>query len=108
MIAPHLTRYLLAALLLSKNSQKYGSFTMNNFVNLLQREVTNYSDCLIEFIKYTLIEYDFDLAQVKLKELRKELQKDYFLGDKTDSIINSAQTVFFETYCRIYSGVEIK
>lgn len=108
MICPHLIRYLAACLILSKNSQKYGSFNITSFVNLLQKDTCEYSDSLIQFIKLTLINYDFKNAQVLLKQIKNDLQYDFFLSPKVDAIVHNLQTILFEEYCKIYSFIEIR
>ena len=108
MICPHLIRYLAASLLLSKNSQKYGNFNLNSFLNLLQRETCEYSDSLTEFIRMVLINFDFKQAQSLIKEIRKDFQNDFFLSNKVEAIIHSAQTILFEEYCKIHNLIEIR
>lgn len=108
MICPHLIRYLAAALLLSKNSQKYGNFNLSSFTSLLQRETCEYSDSLTEFIRMVLINFDFKEAQGLIRKVREDLQNDFFLSQKVDIIVQSAQTILFEEYCKIHSLVEIR
>jgi translation initiation factor 3 subunit E len=108
MICPHLIRYLAASILLSKNSQKYGNFNLNSFLNLLQRETCEYSDSLIEFIKMVLLNFDFKKAQSLIKDIRNDFQHDFFLSYKVDAIVHCAQTVLFEEYCKIHNVVEIR
>lgn len=107
MICPHLLRYLAASLLLSKNLQKYGNFTLNTFLNILQRETCDYSDPLIEFMRMVLINFDFKKAQSLIKDIRSDFKHDYFLSHKVENIVHSAQTVLFEEYCKTHSVVEI-
>ena len=108
MICPHLIRYLAAALILSKNSQKYGAFNLNSFVNLLQRETCEYTDNLIEFIKSALINFDFKQAQSLIKQIKNDFQHDFFLSVRIDSLIHNLQTILFEEYCKIYNFIEIR
>ena len=108
MICPHLMRYLLVALVLSKNYQQYGSFNLNAFLNLLQKGVCDYDDNFIQFIKYTHIHFDFPEAQNRLRLFAKEIKHDYFLNHKVDAILQNSHVILFETYCRIYKTVSIK
>lgn len=108
MICPHLIRYLAAALILSKNSQKYGSFNLNSFVNLLQKETCEYTDNLIEFIRSALINFNFQHAQTLIKKIKNDFEHDFFLAAKADAIIHNLQTILFEEYCKIYRFIEIR
>jgi translation initiation factor 3 subunit E len=106
--APHLVRYLIGALLLWKNYPKFDINKVNNLLPNFKPEVCSYSDCLNRFIIALLQEFDFKKAQVIIKDFKKDLENDYFLGDRIKDIVNNAQKVFFEVYCKIYRKIEIK
>lgn len=106
--APHLVRYLLGALFLLKNFPKFDINKVNYLLPNFKPEVCNYSDSLNKFIIALLQDFDFKRAQTIIKEFRKNLEGDYFLGERIDDIVNNAQKVFFEVYCKIYRKIEIK
>jgi len=106
--APHLVRYLIGALLLLKNFPKFDINKVNNLLPNFKPEVCSYSDSLNKFIIALLQEFDFKKAQVIIKDFKKDLEGDYFLGDRIKDIVNNAQKVFFEVYCKIYRKIEIK
>ena len=106
--APHLIRYLLSAFFLMKNFPK---FDLNKLMNLLPNfkpDICNYSDSLNKFVLALLQDFDFKKAQALIKDFRKDLQGDYFLDSHIDEIINNAQKIFFEVYCKIHRKIEIK
>lgn len=101
-------RYLIAAIICSKNYQQYGQFNLKNLLNLISKDVCDYTDSFVEYIKLILIDFNFENAEKKLKQLSKDLKEDYFLSKKADYIIKNAQNLFFDIYCRIFDTVEIK
>jgi len=106
--APHLNRYLIGAFLLLKN---YPKFDLNRLINLLPNfnpDVCNYSDNLNAFTLALLSEFNFKKAQSLIKNFKKDLEGDYFLGQHIDDIVNNAQKVFFEVYCKIHRKIELK
>jgi len=105
--APHLIRYLGSALLLLKNNPKSKS-NLHNLVPVFNKDISEYSDSLTEFIKILFGDFDFKKAQQKIKDFQKEFTNDYFLTKRTDQIINNSQTMFFEAFCRVYRKVNIK
>jgi len=89
--------YLAAALLLSKNSQRFGPFNLTHLTNMLDRKVNSFNHSIFEFFRLLLIEYDFENAYSKLKEFVSELKDDFFLQSKIEQIERNAQNLFFET-----------
>lgn len=108
MTCPHLIRYLASSLLLLKNAGKFGSYNLSDLISLLQRETCDYSDSLIDFLKSTLIEFDFKGAKEHVKKIKNDLKYDFFVGKRANNILNGALNVLFEEYCKIHSTVEIK
>jgi translation initiation factor 3 subunit E len=106
--APHLVRYLIAALLLWKNFPKFDINRVNYLLPNFKTEVCTYTDSLNKFIVALLQEFDFKKSQVIIKDFKKDLEGDYFVGDRIKDIVNNAQKVFFEVYCKIYRKIEIK
>jgi translation initiation factor 3 subunit E len=52
-------------------------------------------------------EYDFDGTLACIKEIKIEAEKDILTSNKSSLIVNTLYTLLFETYCAIYSAVEI-
>jgi translation initiation factor 3 subunit E len=106
--APHLTRYLIGAILLLKN---YPKFDLNKLINLLPNfnpDVCHYSDNINLFTLALLQDFDFKKSQALIKGIKKDLEGDYFLGSRIEEVVNNAQKVFFEVYCKIYRKIELK
>lgn len=61
----------------------------------------------MEFIKELLIKFNFKNASEKLKDVEKELANDPFLCKLLPKIIDSSQTLFYETYCKIYETLKV-
>lgn len=102
-------RYLISALLLLKNNPKAkNSYNLNEIASYLPTISATYQEGLTNFIKEVLLDFDFQKAAASLKKVRKELESDYFLGKKVDQIVSNAQTLFFETYCKVYRKVDLK
>ena len=106
--APHLIRYLIATFFLLKNFPKFDLNKLTNIINNFKPEICNYSDSLTQFVLALLVDFDFKKAQTVIKDFKKDLEGDYFLHERIDDIINNAQKIFFEVYCRIHRKVEIK
>jgi len=106
--APHLIRYLVAAFLLLKNYPKFDLNKLTNLLPNLNPDVCNYTDGLNLFTLALLQDFNFKKAQTLIKGFKSDLEGDYFLGNRIDEIINNAQKVFFEVYCKIYRKIELK
>lgn len=106
--APHLLRYLVSSFLLLKPSAKFDLSKLIGLLPYIRPEVSNYSDCLTEFVLSLLEDFDFKKTQEILKRFKKELTGDYFLQKHIDTLVNNAQTIFFEVFCKIYRKIEIK
>jgi len=106
--APYLMRYIGVSFLLLKNSSMFELSKLTSLLPFFHSEVSKYSDCVTEFILALLEDFDFKKAQEILKRFKKELDGDYFLHKHLDAIINNAQTLFFEVFCKIYRKIEIK
>ncbi|EDK31260.1 eukaryotic translation initiation factor 3 subunit E (macronuclear) [Tetrahymena thermophila SB210] len=104
MVCSEVIRYHACALLLTRSNQ----YHLTQFLNSFQKGVFDYKDNLIEFLKLTLIDFQFNAAEQTLKQLSNELSKDYFLSNQKEQIITAAQHLFFKSYCKVFDIVEIK
>jgi translation initiation factor 3 subunit E len=112
--APHLLRYLTAAVLLCKRriSKKGASGSnaearrlMKNLINVMQD--CEYSDPIVEFVNCLCVKFDFEMAQTKLQECEKVLNSDFFLCKQTDLFMEEARVFVFENYCRIHNKIDL-
>jgi hypothetical protein len=114
--APHLLRYLVAAVLLCKrritkkaaagSSNAEARRLMKNLMYVIQ-DCSEYSDPIVEFVNCLCIKFDFDSAQVKLVECEKVLAADFFLCHQTALFMEEARIFVFENYCRIHNKIDL-
>lgn len=100
---PHILRYLTAAVITNKRRR----VMMKDMVKVIVQECYTYRDPITEFIEALYVNYDFDGAQVKLRECEKVLANDFFLVGCRDEFIENARLFIFETYCRIHQCIDI-
>lgn len=116
-LAPHLLRYLTAAVLLckrrvAKSSSKDGRSSGNDARKLLKDLVRtmqncNYTDPICEFVDCLVVKFDFEMAQKKLQECQLVLSTDFFLCQQTDLFMEEARVFVFENYCRIHNKIDL-
>lgn len=113
--APHLLRYLTAAVLLCKRRVTKKAATgsnaesrrlMKNLINVMGD--CEYSDPIVEFVNCLCVKFDFDSAQTKLTECESVLQSDFFLCKQTKLFMEEARAFVFENYCRIHNKIDLK
>ena len=115
--APHLLRYLTAAVLLckrrvAKSTSKDGRSSgeearklMKNLIRVMQN--CDYSDPIVEFVDCLCVKFDFEGAQEKLAECEKVLSTDFFLCKQTALFMEEARVFVFENYCRIHNKIDL-
>ena len=113
--APHLLRYLTAAVLLCKrrvNKKTTGGGSssearrlLKNLINVMQD--CEYTDPIVEFVNCLCVKFDFDSAQLKLAECNQVLTTDFFLCQQTDLFMEEARVFVFENYCRIHHKIDL-
>jgi len=113
--APHLLRYLTAAVLLCKRritkkaaagSNAEARRLMKNLINVMQD--CDYSDPIVEFVNCLCVKFDFESAQTKLQECEKVLSADFFLCKQTGLFMEEARVFVFENYCRIHNKIDLE
>lgn len=111
--APHLSRYLTAAVLLCKRrlTKKAGSSSsdarrvMKNLINVMQD--CEHTDPIVEFVNCLCVKFDFESAQIKLAECENVLAADFFLCQQTALFMEEARVFVFENYCRIHNKIDL-
>jgi len=116
--APHLLRYLTAAVLLCKRriNAKHGSLDSNkqsaearklmkDLVKVMQH--CEYTDPIVEFVDCLCVKFDFEGAQTKLAECELVLSTDFFLCKQTALFMEEARVFVFENYCRIHNKIDL-
>eukprot|EP00934_Nitzschia_sp_Nitz4_P006798 Nitzschia sp. Nitz4//scaffold212_size37733//24646//26299//NITZ4_007737-RA/size37733-snap-gene-0.78-mRNA-1//1//CDS//3329542034//6788//frame0 len=112
--APHLLRYLTAAVLLCKRRiSKKAAVSANPEARRLMKQLVNvmqdcdYSDPIVEFVNCLCVKFDFESAQTKLQECEQVLYSDFFLCQQTDLFMEEARVFVFENYCRIHNKIDL-
>lgn len=112
--APHLSRYLTAAVLLCKRrltkkaaagSNSDARRLMKNLINVMQD--CEHTDPIVEFVNCLCVKFDFESAQTKLAECEKVLASDFFLCQQTELFMEEARVFVFENYCRIHHKIDL-
>ena len=98
---------MCVAMILNKVIQKTRSFDLFKLTEVINRGIVNYRDVIVDFIKAVYIDFDFEKASEKLKQIRPELAKDYFLAPLADRIIENCQFLYYKVYCKVYESVQI-
>eukprot|EP01118_Nematostelium_gracile_P001417 TRINITY_DN11448_c0_g1_i1.p1 TRINITY_DN11448_c0_g1~~TRINITY_DN11448_c0_g1_i1.p1 ORF type:complete len:473 (-),score=119.10 TRINITY_DN11448_c0_g1_i1:23-1327(-) len=100
---PHILRYLTAAVITNKRRRN----VLKDLVKVIQQESYTYRDPITEFLEALYVNFDFEGAQLKLRECDKVLVNDYFLIGWRNEFIENARLFIFETYCRIHQCIDI-
>ena len=111
--APHLVRYLTAAVLLCKRrvTKKAAANSaearrlMKNLIGVMQD--CEYTDPIVEFVNCLCVKFDFESAQIKLAECERVLETDFFLCKQTALFMEEARVFVFENYCRIHNKIDL-
>lgn len=115
--APHLLRYLTAAVLLckrrvAKSTSRDGRSSgaearklMRDLVRLMNN--CEYTDPIVEFVECLCVKFDFEGAQEKLAECEYVLKTDFFLCKRSALFMEEARVFVFENYCRIHDKVDL-
>lgn len=113
--APHLLRYLTAAVLLCKrraakkagggNSGAEGRRLLRDLVKVMQQ--CEYSDPIVEFVEQLSVKFDFEAAQSQLARCETVLSSDFFLCRQTELFMEEARVFVFENYCRIHHKIDL-
>ena len=112
--APHLLRYLTAAVLLCKrraakkagsNSNAEGRRLLRDLIKVMHQ--CEYSDPIVEFVEQLSVKFDFEAAQSQLAMCETVLSSDFFLCRQTELFMEEARVFVFENYCRIHHKIDL-
>ncbi|EEC46882.1 predicted protein [Phaeodactylum tricornutum CCAP 1055/1] len=104
--APHLLRYLTAAVLLCKRRAVSPRRVLRSLIYVMQD--CDYVDPIVDFVDCLCVKFDFDKAQTKLAECERVLGTDFFLCQQTDLFMEEARVFVFENYCRIHNKIDLQ
>jgi len=66
-----------------------------------------YSDPMTQFLDSLFDQFDFDAAQLKLKECQQLVKNDFFLQKFADKFMHEARMLICEMYCTINRKVDL-
>ncbi|KAI8819001.1 eIF3 subunit 6 N terminal domain-containing protein [Fimicolochytrium jonesii] len=100
---PWILRYLATAAVVNKKRRN----VMKDLIRVIQQESNAYKDPITEFIEALYVNFDFDGAQIKLKECDDVIANDFFLVSLQEDFKENGRLFIFETYCRIHQHINI-
>ncbi|RKU43085.1 eukaryotic translation initiation factor 3 subunit E [Coniochaeta pulveracea] len=108
---PWILRYLVAAVITgrsrARNSNAYQK-QLKDIVRIVRQETYEYSDPVTEFVRALYIDFDFEEAQRQLAKAEEVLRSDFFLVSASDAFVDAARHLISESYCKIYTRIDIK
>ena len=68
--APHLFRYLIFMLILSKNKKKTAKYNLDNVTTTYENNLCEYEDAVVRFVKLLFLEFNFEKANEAINAIR--------------------------------------
>jgi translation initiation factor 3 subunit E len=108
---PWALRYLIAAVITGRNRGRNSSLQqkqMKDVVRYVRQEAYEYSDPITQFISALYIAHDFEAAREALRKAEEVCRNDFFLAGSADAFVDSARHLICESYCKIFSRMNIR
>ena len=102
-LCPWLLRYYAVAAVLSPRRRT----VLRDVLAEIQLCAYMYSDPLTQFVESLLDQFDFNLAQQRLKECHALMRTDYFLNMFADRFVDAGRALICELYCAINRRVDL-
>lgn len=103
-LCPWLLRYYTAAVVLSPARRRTG---IRELLTEIQNMGYLYADPITQFLESLYTQFDFDAAQLKLKECQQLMKQDFFLQIFQDKFTHEARVLICEMYCAINRRVDL-
>jgi len=103
-LCPWLLRYYTAAVILSPSRRRTH---LRDLLREIKAMSYQYSDPMTQFLDSLFDQFDFDAAQLKLKECQQLVKNDFFLQKFADKFMHEARTLICEMYCTINRKVDL-
>ena len=103
-LCPWLLRYYTAAVVLSPSRRRTG---IRDLLTEIQNMGYLYADPITQFLESLYTQFDFDAAQLKLKECQQLMRQDFFLQIFQDKFTHEARVLICEMYCTINRRVDL-
>jgi translation initiation factor 3 subunit E len=108
---PWILRYLIAAVITGRNRGRNSSIQqkqMKDVVRYVRQEAYEYTDPITQFISALYIAHDFEAAREALRKAEEVCRGDFFLAGSADAFVDSARHLICESYCKIFSRMNIR
>lgn len=102
-LCPWMLRYYALSCIIGSKKKN----TMRDLLLEIQHLKHVYSDPITQFIEALYQDFDFELAQLKLKESKEIIQNDFFMQIHTDRFMQEARMVICDVYCVINRRVDL-
>lgn len=102
-MCPHILRYITTSVITHRKRREH----IKELVKVIQQEAYTYRDPITEFVERLYVHFDFDGAQVKLRECVEVFDNDFFLIALKDDFIENARLFVFEIFCQIHECISI-
>lgn len=103
-LCPWLLRYYTAAVVLSPARRRTG---IRELLTEIQNMGYLYADPITQFLESLYTQFDFDAAQLKLKECQLLMKQDFFLQIFQEKFTHEARVLICEMYCAINRRVDL-
>lgn len=103
-LCPWLLRYYTAAVILSPSRRRTN---LRDLLKEIKAMSYQYSDPMTQFLDSLFDQFDFDEAQIKLKECQQLVKNDFFLQKFADKFMHEARMLICEMYCTINRNVDL-
>ncbi|PNP44513.1 eukaryotic translation initiation factor 3 subunit E [Trichoderma gamsii] len=108
---PWILRYLIAAVITGRTRARNSSVQqkqLKDIVRYVRQEAYEYADPITQFVNALYIAHDFDAAREALRLSEEVCRSDFFLAASTDAFVNAARHLICESYCKIFSRMNIR
>jgi translation initiation factor 3 subunit E len=108
---PWILRYLIAAVITGRSRSRNSSLhqkQLKDVVRYVRQEAYEYNDPVTQFINALYIAHDFDAAREALRMAEEVCRSDFFLGSSADAFVDAARHLICESYCKIFSRMNIR
>lgn len=102
-LCPWMLRYYTLTCIVGSKKRN----TMRDLLLEIQHLKHVYSDPITQFIEALYQDFDFELAQVKLKESQEIIKNDFFMHIHADRFMQEARMVICEVYCTINRRIDL-
>jgi translation initiation factor 3 subunit E len=103
-LCPWLLRYYTAAVILSPSRRRTH---LRDLLKEIKAVSYQYTDPITLFLDSLFDQFDFDEAQLKLKECQQLVKNDFFLQKFADKFMHEARMLICEMYCTINRKVDL-